>query len=250
MPFLTPRSRPVPLARRSEWPGIDPRCSLASWERGPRFRDRQLGEFVVSLFRAAKRARERAGVRTAFSPFDLHHGHVFLSHGSGNQARAVRRGRLVGPAGEPLGACSAADRGDSASFRRPAPSRRGTLGVLFHAAEYPAYDPVSFPYDLGYCQRGSDVRDASPAALATRSVVWCGRALVLDARALPALFDPLLRPLGTALEEDFGTPIADVYFLPWTRGRRGEEVGQLLGAGADARSVASLRQTLWVFPRI
>lgn len=225
-------------ARPGEWPGSDPRCAVASWERGPRFRDRQLGDFVVSLFRAARRARARAGVRTSFSPYDLHHGHLFLSRPSWG------------------GGCGEAGREDAVrAFRGaavPRGWRRGRLGVLFHAAEYPAYDPASFPYDLGYCQRGSDVSVRPPAALATRSVVWFRRAAALDARALPALFDPLLRPLGTALEEDFGTPIADVYFMPWTHpeltgggGEEGEEEGER-GAGGGSWL---LRRALWVFPR-
>ena len=34
------------------------------------------------------------------------------------------------------------------------PKGRG-LGMLFHAKEYPRMDAQAFPYNLGYCQRGS-----------------------------------------------------------------------------------------------
>ncbi|XP_052192951.1 uncharacterized protein LOC127801672 isoform X2 [Diospyros lotus] len=33
----------------------------------------------------------------------------------------------------------------------------GRLGILFHAKEYPTYDMEVFPYNMGYCQIGSNV---------------------------------------------------------------------------------------------
>jgi hypothetical protein len=60
------------------------------------------------------------------SPYDLHHAHVFLAHQDQGGAGA----------GSGHGAGSGAAR----------------LGLLFHAAEYPAWDAGAFPYHLGYCQ--------------------------------------------------------------------------------------------------
>ena len=52
-------------------------------------------------------------------------------------------------------------------------SRAGRLGVLLHAAEYPARDDRLFPYDLGYCQEGSDLYVSEGLDLLNyRNYVW------------------------------------------------------------------------------
>ncbi|KAL9253414.1 hypothetical protein AKJ16_DCAP05457 [Drosera capensis] len=46
----------------------------------------------------------------------------------------------------------------------------GRLGILFHAKEYPAYDKKAFPYNMGYCQVGSDVPYDDEMNL--RNILW------------------------------------------------------------------------------
>ncbi|KAH0994864.1 hypothetical protein GBA52_018728 [Prunus armeniaca] len=46
----------------------------------------------------------------------------------------------------------------------------GRLGILFHAKEYPAYDKEVFPYNMGYCQVGSNVRYDDSMNL--RNILW------------------------------------------------------------------------------
>ncbi|VVB15235.1 unnamed protein product [Arabis nemorensis] len=51
-------------------------------------------------------------------------------------------------------------------------SESGRIGILFHAKEYPAYDKEVFPYNMGYCQRGSDVTYDDSMNL--RNILWLG----------------------------------------------------------------------------
>nr|XP_027188104.1 uncharacterized protein LOC101497501 isoform X2 [Cicer arietinum] len=46
----------------------------------------------------------------------------------------------------------------------------GRLGILFHAREYPAYDKRVFPYNMGFCQRGSNVTYDDSMNL--RNILW------------------------------------------------------------------------------
>ncbi|KAF3785008.1 hypothetical protein EJ110_NYTH10599 [Nymphaea thermarum] len=46
----------------------------------------------------------------------------------------------------------------------------GRLGILFHAREYPAYEKNVFPYHMGYCQTGSDVR--YDKSMNFRNILW------------------------------------------------------------------------------
>ncbi|KAK9146936.1 hypothetical protein Sjap_006839 [Stephania japonica] len=49
-------------------------------------------------------------------------------------------------------------------------SGNGRLGILFHAREYPAYDKNVFPYNMGYCQKGSCV--ACDGSMNLRNILW------------------------------------------------------------------------------
>uniref|UniRef100_A0A804MTZ4 Uncharacterized protein n=2 Tax=Zea mays TaxID=4577 RepID=A0A804MTZ4_MAIZE len=49
-------------------------------------------------------------------------------------------------------------------------SETGRLGILFHAKEYPAFNKELFPYNLGYCQAGSNVPYDDSMNL--RNVLW------------------------------------------------------------------------------
>ncbi|PXF42165.1 hypothetical protein BWQ96_08085 [Gracilariopsis chorda] len=80
------------------------------------------------------------------------------------------------------------------------------LGVLFHAKEYPARNE-QMPYDLGYCQRGSDL-EVCCTSMKRRNVVW-----VFGQTGL-ALIEPFARaPFFTVFEDEFGVSVADFFYF-------------------------------------
>lgn len=105
----------------------------------------------------------------------------------------------------------------------------GRLGILFHAKEYPAYDKEVFPYNMGYCQKGSNVTYDDSMNLrnilwlaplpSTSTKVWLapGVLVVLDARPDGIIYRDLIPEYvnfaRTLYEEDFGDVVADVNYL-------------------------------------
>ncbi|KAK9291376.1 hypothetical protein L1049_019322 [Liquidambar formosana] len=105
----------------------------------------------------------------------------------------------------------------------------GRLGILFHAKEYPAYDKEVFPYNMGYCQRGSNVRYDDSMNL--RNILWLaplpsnstkawvapGVLVVLDARPGGIIYRDLIPEYvnfaRTIYEDDFGDVVVDVNYL-------------------------------------
>ncbi|XP_010546720.1 PREDICTED: uncharacterized protein LOC104818716 [Tarenaya hassleriana] len=105
----------------------------------------------------------------------------------------------------------------------------GRLGILFHAKEYPAYDKEVFPYNMGYCQRGSNVTYDNSMNL--RNILWLaplpsktsedwlapGVLVVLDARPGGIIFRDLIpdyvKFARTIYEDDLGINVVDVNFL-------------------------------------
>lgn len=82
--------------------------------------------------------------------------------------------------------------------------RTHRLCAIFHAKEYPA-KWEEFPYELGYCQTGSNVvlREED---MRFRNLTWCEDWFwLLDGGAR--------LPFGTFYEREFGDVIADVYFF-------------------------------------
>ncbi|KAL6779428.1 CGL39 [Auxenochlorella protothecoides x Auxenochlorella symbiontica] len=101
------------------------------------------------------------------------------------------------------------------------------LGLLFHAAEYPAYCEQGFPVHLGYCQAGSTLQ-YSPDTMAWRNFVWYGGSLAaLDTGPSSPLNQRLVYPgleaLGTVYEGSFGDWLADVYYISWWAERRRQQ---------------------------
>ncbi|PIA44427.1 hypothetical protein AQUCO_01700195v1 [Aquilegia coerulea] len=106
-------------------------------------------------------------------------------------------------------------------------SRR--LGILFHAKEYPAYEKNVFPYNMGYCQRGTNV--AYDDMMNLRNILWLaplpgnatkaweapGVLVVLDARPGGIIYKDLIPEYvnyaRTIYEEDFGDVVVDVNYL-------------------------------------
>ncbi|GBF95812.1 hypothetical protein Rsub_08248 [Raphidocelis subcapitata] len=100
--------------------------------------------------------------------------------------------------------------------------RTGGVGLLFHASEYPAYDPFDFPIILGNCHRGSALAFNQRAMDLRNLVFFNGHLAVLDVGEGTPLHSQLLhdgtRPARTVYEEDFGQPVADVFYMPGWRG--------------------------------
>ncbi|KAL3623257.1 hypothetical protein CASFOL_032073 [Castilleja foliolosa] len=105
----------------------------------------------------------------------------------------------------------------------------GRLGILFHAKEYPAYDKDVFPYNMGYCQVGSNV--AYDDSMNLRNILWLaplpcnstkawlapGVLVVLDASPKGIIYEDLIpeyvRIARTLYEENLGKHVVDVNYL-------------------------------------
>ncbi|KAH7574679.1 hypothetical protein ACOSQ2_009200 [Xanthoceras sorbifolium] len=105
----------------------------------------------------------------------------------------------------------------------------GRLGVLFHAREYPAYDKEVFPYNMGYCQIGSNVTYDDSMNL--RNILWLaplpnnstkgwdapGVLVVLDARPDGIIYRDIIPEYvnfaRTIYEDDLGDAVVDVNYL-------------------------------------
>jgi hypothetical protein len=118
-------------------------------------RDGEVARFLSAIFSAAADPvvwRSSRGLLGALPPslsrHDLFHGHLFVTGGSSGD------GEVEG------GGASSVVTGGS-----------GGLGVLLHACEYPQFDPVAFPYQLGYCQRDSTLK-YEPRAMDLRNIVF------------------------------------------------------------------------------
>ena len=110
----------------------------------------------------------------------------------------------------------------------------GTVGLLFHASEYPAFDAEAFPHALGYCQTDSACA-FDEAKHSRRNVLWVARTrenpgktkkrvdvafAALDTspgreNSPNPLHDDLLsvREMHTTFEGDFGDVAGDLLYL-------------------------------------
>jgi len=83
-----------------------------------------------------------------------------------------------------------------------------SLGIVFHAKEYLKYCPQTFPFDLGYCQRGSYVILNDAADMQVRTVLW-----IFGVNKIVLLDSSSRMPFGTVYEREFGDVVADIYFF-------------------------------------
>ncbi|KAF3454526.1 hypothetical protein FNV43_RR04974 [Rhamnella rubrinervis] len=105
----------------------------------------------------------------------------------------------------------------------------GRLGILFHAKEYPAFDKEAFPYNMGYCQKGSNVKYDD--SMNFRNILWLaplpsnstkvweapGVLVVLDAHPGGIIYKDIIPDYvdfaRTIYEDDFGDVVVDVNYL-------------------------------------
>ncbi|KAJ3181979.1 hypothetical protein HDU87_000317 [Geranomyces variabilis] len=98
-----------------------------------------------------------------------------------------------------------------------------TAGVVFHSREYPAENDKTFPYNLGFCQVGSD-EPFDDAVMRRRNLVWVmdsstpgGSLYWIDMadKTGNADVDAVLQdgPFYTLYETDLGHVLADFYYL-------------------------------------
>ncbi|XP_015875026.3 uncharacterized protein LOC107411874 [Ziziphus jujuba] len=103
------------------------------------------------------------------------------------------------------------------------------LGILFHAKEYPAFDKEAFPYNMGFCQIGSNVTYDDSMNL--RNTLWLaplpsnssksweapGVFVVLDARPGGIIYRDIIpdyvKSARTIYEDDLGEVAVDVNYL-------------------------------------
>ncbi|XP_058076624.1 uncharacterized protein LOC131225177 [Magnolia sinica] len=116
----------------------------------------------------------------------------------------------------------------------------GRLGILFHAREYPAYEKEVFPYQMGYCQTGSNVKYDDSMNL--RNILWLaplpsdvtkawlapGVLVVLDARPEGIIYKTLVPEyvdfVRTIYEEDFGDAVVDVNYFNVENATAGNQI--------------------------
>ncbi|KAG2432542.1 hypothetical protein HXX76_008887 [Chlamydomonas incerta] len=217
----------------------------------------ELERWLVSLFVALE---EQLAPQVALSPHCLFHAHLFLAQPPNPDTAPVA---VESFGRRPAAAASASPASPAASPRRQGHAAAASayagadpacgLGLLFHAAEYPAHDPQHFPFQLGYCQEDSHVV-FSPHRMATRNLLWYhGHLAQLDVgEGLPArgLLWPETQELCTVYESDLGLPLADLTLAldpeaaeAWRRRRRERSKrrrGAHGGDGAAEEGVALL----------
>ncbi|KAM7474070.1 hypothetical protein LguiB_021313 [Lonicera macranthoides] len=140
-------------------------CELTRTPYGRRFINEELNSYLEFLFKIIAARCPNIGLNISLNRYDFFHGHIFLATDSG---------------------------------------RLGTKFDRFHAKEYPAYDKEVFPYNMGYCQIGSNVTYDDSMNL--RNILWLaplpsnstkdwlapGVVVVLDARPGGIIFRDLI----------------------------------------------------------
>ncbi|EIE26939.1 hypothetical protein COCSUDRAFT_59437 [Coccomyxa subellipsoidea C-169] len=95
------------------------------------------------------------------------------------------------------------------------PKDRG-VGLLFHAKEYPR-ECEAFPYNLGYCQRGSPLEYSEREMDFRNLIYYQGELCCLDVGESSVLHNTLimdgLQDVRTVLEMDFGRAVCDVNYF-------------------------------------
>lgn len=119
-------------------------------------------------------------------------------------------------------------------------SGSGRLGILFHAKEYPEYNKEIFPYNTGYCQKGSNV--VYDESMNLRNILWLaplpsnttkawlapGVLVALDAHPNGIIYKEMVPwyvdYVRTIYEDDFGDVAVDVNYLNLTNTVGGDKI--------------------------
>lgn len=107
----------------------------------------------------------------------------------------------------------------------------GALALIFHLREYPRHCVEHFPFNLGYCQKGSTLELPNAEAMLVRTVLW-----VYGDRHLYLLRGER-EPFGTLYESEFGEQLADFFYFDGNKSQRlrGETINRGLHVVPFAR---------------
>eukprot|EP00879_Flechtneria_rotunda_P005673 GHRR01005972.1.p1 GENE.GHRR01005972.1~~GHRR01005972.1.p1 ORF type:complete len:456 (+),score=150.16 GHRR01005972.1:145-1512(+) len=254
---LAPERKPLPDVQGS----AAAHCQLGRQPWAHAFCDTALSAFVAALFLSIVHGRmqlahQLGAAAPSLDRFDFFHGHIFTAKNYSHNSSDWPAIRLEGSKGTTARDSTTADSsstqncgtainldqqppqlsqeqrakqsqwtGISTSETKATLARQyPPVGVLFHAAEYPAYDNDSFPFMLGRCQANSTLRFQQRSMDLRNILWWQGQLAVLDVGERSPLHDLLLhegtRPLRTVYEEDFGQPVADLLLLVQGQPRR------------------------------
>eukprot|EP00850_Spirogloea_muscicola_P022067 SM000275S10323 [mRNA] locus=s275:145901:147378:- [translate_table: standard] len=212
-------------ARRYRVPDVEgaraARCQLASFRAARRLRDKDCNVYFALLFHAVAVLMAAAGLPLSLSRFDLFHGHLFVTGCGG-----------TGPSNGPcrrLGILALLEFSPNMLWRLTPSSMAladeppSAAAARFHAMEYPAFCPITFPINLGYCQHGSMLE--MDRSFDFRNILWLAPAapdraavlVALDAAPGTPVYDGLVgEDLGlvrTIYEGDFGDIVGDINYF-------------------------------------
>lgn len=160
------------------------RCQLGRYPWGYTFADISLSAFIAALFYSitagrAAAAKQLGAPAPSLDRFDLFHGHLFTawecsttSNTSYGSSPTQQFSSIKDKSSSSLNHQVIAQ----LNLKQPheaicSDSSGCSVGILFHAAEYPAYDGDEFPYNLGHCQVNSSCR-FNQKSMDLRNIIW------------------------------------------------------------------------------
>ncbi|CAK7340644.1 unnamed protein product [Dovyalis caffra] len=207
---LDPTVLPVPDVERCK----ENKCELTRTPYGRRFISEELNSYLEFLFELIVARGPSVGFNVSLNRYDLFHGHVFIARDTGRLVEMQIAFHVK-------------------MYLQSVSNIMTVSGVIsfvgFHAREYPAYDEEAFPYNTGYCQKGSNVTYDDSMNL--RNILWLaplpsnstkawaapGVLVVLDARPDGIIYRDLIPEYvniaRTIYEDELGEVVVDVNYL-------------------------------------
>lgn len=158
------------------------RCQLGRNRWGYTFHNSDLSAYMASLFYSiaagrAAAAKQLGAPAPRLDRYDLFHGHMFTAWNCSSScvalpdANSTHRRHLRAQVNQShtAAACQQLHKPSHtccSSINSPC-----QVGILFHAAEYPAYEEDVFPINLGHCQVNSSCR-YSERSMDLRNILW------------------------------------------------------------------------------